>query len=301
MLPFPQMVQNSHLALSFTRAHLWNTPLCNISCDHVAIHHTNQTQNRFAILSECIATGIARNEIEKISLWGPSGLLVSKKHIPPCMPCIQNTITSHKTIHVAESHPRQSHPSQCSVFLSLPSRRSFAWSAWSAFFVLATVTFLVVSAVSVMMDTPPSNCTPLFEQLHVVFNFIEPTEELQPSELLSLNQEPKPVPYRDFRIKSKILLRVGQEKANKHKHFGRDGVWDKQEPSLGQTGPLPGTNWDPSLGQTGLSLLNSTVRSPFCPVCPWDGWGSSLGRLSHKGHQKNMDVFFKYISFVFEP
>ena len=66
---------------------------------------------------------------------------------------------------------------------------------------------------------------------------------------------------------------VGQEKPDKHKHFERDGVQDKQEPSLGQTGPLPGTNWDPSLGQSGLVLVNSTVKSPFCSVCPWDGWG----------------------------
>ena len=109
-------------------------------------------------------------------------------------------------------------------------------------------------------------------------------------------------------------------KTNKHWHFWRDGVRDKQELSLGQTGPAPqknirnpnhhyfekeycntppicigvhlqlvlqhlwfptlsgysplsGRNWDPSLGQTGRSLLNSTVKSPFCPVCPWDGWG----------------------------
>ena len=53
--------------------------------------------------------------------------------------------------------------------------------------------------------------------------------------------------------------------------FGRDGVRDKQKPSLGQTGPFPGTNWDPSLGQTGRLLLKSTINSPFCPVCPWDG------------------------------
>ena len=38
-------------------------------------------------------------------------------------------------------------------------------------------------------------------------------------------------------------------------------------------GLLPGTKWDPSLGQTGLSLFNFTVKSPFCPVCPWDGGG----------------------------
>ena len=40
----------------------------------------------------------------------------------------------------------------------------------------------------------------------------------------------------------------GQEKTNKHKHFRQDGVRDKQEPSRGQMGPLPGQNgtrpWD---------------------------------------------------------
>ena len=30
----------------------------------------------------------------------------------------------------------------------------------------------------------------------------------------------------------------------------------------------------PSLGQTNRPFLfSSTVTSPFCPVCPWDGWG----------------------------
>ena len=64
--------------------------------------------------------------------------------------------------------------------------------------------------------------------------------------------------------------------------------------SLGQTGPLPGINWGPSLGQTGLFLLNSTVKSPFVPVCPWAGGGSSLGRLSHKGRHKNVYVSSVY-------
>ena len=70
-----------------------------------------------------------------------------------------------------------------------------------------------------------------------------------------------------------LLANVSDKKTNKHKHFGRDGVRDKQEPSLGQTGPLPGPKWDPSLGQTGPFLFNLTVKSPFSPVCPWDGWG----------------------------
>ena len=85
---------------------------------------------------------------------------------------------------------------------------------------------------------------------------------------------------------------IGQEKTNKHKHFGRDGVRDKQEPSLGQTGPLTGTNWDPSLGQTGRFLFNSTVKSPLCPVCPWDWWGFVPGTtVPQKGRQKNVYVF----------
>ena len=44
---------------------------------------------------------------------------------------------------------------------------------------------------------------------------------------------------------------LGQGKTNKRKHFGRDGVGDKQESSLRQKGPVPGTNRGLSLGQTG--------------------------------------------------
>ena len=62
------------------------------------------------------------------------------------------------------------------------------------------------------------------------------------------------------------FAKFGQEKNNKHKHSGRD----KQEHPR-DNGPVPGRNCDPSLGQTGRFLSNSTVKSPFCPVCPWDG------------------------------
>ena len=79
-----------------------------------------------------------------------------------------------------------------------------------------------------------------------------------------------------------IICRARKKPIN-HKHFGRNGVRDKQEPFLGQTGPLPGTNWDPSLGQTGLFLFNSTVNVLFCPVCPWDGWGFVPGTIVPQG------------------
>ena len=82
------------------------------------------------------------------------------------------------------------------------------------------------------------------------------------------------------------------KKTNRHKHFGRDGVPDKQESSLGQTGPFPETNWDPSLTQTGLFLFNSTVKSRFCSVCPWDGWGFVPGTIAPQGpSEESLCVF----------
>ena len=91
----------------------------------------------------------------------------------------------------------------------------------------------------------------------------------------------------------------GKKKTNKHKYFRRDSVRDKQEPSLGQMGPLPGTKWDPSLGQTGLSLFNSTVKSPFCPVCPWGGWGFVPGTIVPQGpSEKCLCVFCLLVFFA---
>ena len=83
-------------------------------------------------------------------------------------------------------------------------------------------------------------------------------------------------------------------KKNKQKHFGRDSV-------PGQTGTVPGTNRTPpqdTLGQIGLSLCSSTVKSPFCPRLSLGG-GSYLGRLFHKGRQKNVYVFSVY--WLFSP
>ena len=99
--------------------------------------------------------------------------------------------------------------------------------------------------------------------------------------------------------KSPVVLDSGKKKTNKHKHFRRDGLRDKQEPFLGQMGPLPGTKWDPSLGQTGLSLFNSTVKSPFCPVCPWDGWGFVPGTIVPQGpSEKCLCVFCLLVFFA---
>ena len=93
-------------------------------------------------------------------------------------------------------------------------------------------------------------------------------------------------------------LSVGKEKTNKHKHLRQDGVRDKQEPSLGEMGPLPGTKWDPSPGQTGLSLFNSTVKSPFCPVCPWDGWGFVPGTIVPQGPSEKCLCVFCLLVFL---
>ena len=91
----------------------------------------------------------------------------------------------------------------------------------------------------------------------------------------------------------------GKKKTNKHKQFRRDGLRDKQELSLGQMGPFPGTKWDPSLGQTGLSLFNSTVKSLFCPVCPWDGWGFVPGTIVPQGpSEKCLCVFCLLVFFA---
>ena len=105
-----------------------------------------------------------------------------------------------------------------------------------------------------------------------------------------------------------ILEKEGKN-AQKNKQFlehqkskeiqkGKEKKIREQELSLGQTGPLPGTNWDPSLGQTGRFLLNSTVKSPFCPVCPWDGWGFVLGTIVPQGLSEKVYVFSVYWFFA---
>ena len=83
-------------------------------------------------------------------------------------------------------------------------------------------------------------------------------------------------------------------KTNKHKYFGRDDVGTNRNSPWDEPGQVPGTNRHPSLGQTGLFLLNSTVKSPFCRVCPWDGWGFIPGAIVLQGPsltQKNVYVF----------
>ena len=60
----PKMVRYPPLVLSFTQAHLCDTPFCNISRDNCAIPHKKQARKSFAILSlqasrdmKSIATG----------------------------------------------------------------------------------------------------------------------------------------------------------------------------------------------------------------------------------------------------
>ena len=70
----------------------------------------------------------------------------------------------------------------------------------------------------------------------------------------------------------------------------------------GTNGTRPWDKWDPSLGQngqTGLSLFNSTVKSAFCPVCPWDGWGFVPGTIVPQGpSEKCLCVFCLLVFFV---
>ena len=71
----------------------------------------------------------------------------------------------------------------------------------------------------------------------------------------------------------------------------RNCPWDKP-------GPVPGTNWPPSLGQTGRFLFNSTVKSPSCPACPWDGWGFVPGTIVPQGRsEKCLCVFCLLVFF----
>ena len=65
-------------------------------------------------------------------------------------------------------------------------------------------------------------------------------------------------------------------------------------PSLGQAGPCPGTNWDRPWNKPGRFLFTSTVKSPFCPVCPWDGWGFVPGTIVPQGPSENVYAFSVY-------
>ena len=62
-----------------------------------------------------------------------------------------------------------------------------------------------------------------------------------------------------FSLRFRDFLRPGKI----HKHFGQDSARDKhcyRDRPWGQTGPLPGTNWDPSLEQTGLFLFTILLK-----------------------------------------
>ena len=71
---------------------------------------------------------------------------------------------------------------------------------------------------------------------------------------------------------------LGKRKTNKHKHFGRDGVRDKQEPSLGQIGtrprdkpgPVPGTNRPFPVYFHSKGTILSRLSLGRVGVRPWD-------------------------------
>ena len=68
----------------------------------------------------------------------------------------------------------------------------------------------------------------------------------------------------------------------------RNRPWDKWDPSPGQNETRP---WDkPAF----LCLIPQSNRH-FVPFVPGTGGGSSLGRLSHKGRQKNVYMCFLFI------
>ena len=67
--------------------------------------------------------------------------------------------------------------------------------------------------------------------------------------------------------------------------------WDKRNPSLEQIGTRP---WDkPAV----FCLFTSTVKSPFCPVCPWDGWGFVPETIVPQGPSEKCLCVFRLLFF----
>ena len=107
--------------------------------------------------------------------------------------------------------------------------------------------------------------------------------------------------------KGALLQKTGQETENRARKkpininiLGGTVFRDKHEPSLGQTGPLP-DKLGPVPGTNGLFLFNSTVKSPFCPVCPWDGWGFVPGTIVPQGPSEKCLCVFCLLVFFFAP
>ena len=70
--------------------------------------------------------------------------------------------------------------------------------------------------------------------------------------------------------------------------------------TVGQTGTVLGRTrtcpWD-----KGRFLLNCTVKSPFCPICPWDEWGLSLDDSRAKGIRKMFICVLCLLGFFRSP
>ena len=68
--------------------------------------------------------------------------------------------------------------------------------------------------------------------------------------------------------------------------------WDKRDPSLGQTGTRPGTNWPFSVEFHSKIAILSLLSLVRIPVCPWDDCPAGAVR-------KNAYVFSVY--WLFRP
>ena len=69
-------------------------------------------------------------------------------------------------------------------------------------------------------------------------------------------------------------------------------------------GTVFGTNrnhpWDKQ-DQTSRFLLNSTGKSPFCPVCPWDRLGCVPGTIVPQGPSDFFCMHFVFVGFLRPP
>ena len=71
----PKWCDTPPLVLSFTQAHLCDTPFCNISRDNCAISTYKQARNNFAIVSLQVSCDMKSIAIGPLSLWAVATLV----------------------------------------------------------------------------------------------------------------------------------------------------------------------------------------------------------------------------------